>query len=382
MFRLIRKHDTVVRQMTGPAAHLDSDNPQSFRSLVEAVKDYAIFLLDMDGIVRTWNIGAERIKGYASSEIVGKHFSIFYPQEAIDCDWPNQELQIAAREGRFEEEGWRVRKDGSKFWASAIISALRDADGRTYGFAKVTRDMTEQREAQRRLQESERTLRTLSISLLRAQDEERRRVGRELHDSIGQYLAMLKMKLDMVQMSNNPPSGMLDECTQLADQTIKEVRTMSYLLYPPMLEENGLKSAIVWFVDGFSKRSGIDTDVRMPDELERLPADIELALFRVLQESLANVHRHSGSQVAKIRLALDRGKVVLEVADEGNGMSLSKIRAANEDVTGSLGVGLRGMTERARQLGGTLDVQSSPRGTTVTATIPIPENHKQETKEA
>jgi PAS domain S-box-containing protein len=181
-----------------------------FRLLVETVQDYAIFILNPDGNVASWNIGAERIKGYKTDEIVGRHFSCFYPQEDVRNGKPARELVVAAKEGRFEDEVWRIRNDGSRFWANVNITAIRDDSGQLLGFAKITRDVTERmqtqralerevaerRNAERRFQNSERSLRQLSLHLLRTQDEERRRIGRDLHDSLGQYLAVLKMKLD------------------------------------------------------------------------------------------------------------------------------------------------------------------------------------------
>ena len=179
---------------------------ERFRLMVEAVRDYAIFMLDTEGRVTTWNVGAERIKGYRASEIIGRHFSCFYPDEDIRSNKPQLGLEEAAREGRFETEGWRLRKDGSKFWAVVIITAIRDAAGNLLGFGKVTRDFTDRmladkalHESRSRLQESEKSLRELSLHLLRTQDEERRRIGRELHDSLGQTLSFMKMKLDSLK---------------------------------------------------------------------------------------------------------------------------------------------------------------------------------------
>ena len=185
------------------------DSEAKFRLLVEAAQDYAIFMLDPDGKISSWNLGASRIKGYKAEEIIGQHFSRFYPDEDVRNGKPQWELIIAAKEGRFEDEGWRIRKDGSRFWANVIISAVRDQSGELIGFAKVTRDFSERmraqnalqeevaerRQAERQLSKSEKSLRQLSLHLLRTQDEERRRIGRDLHDSLGQYLAVLKMKL-------------------------------------------------------------------------------------------------------------------------------------------------------------------------------------------
>ncbi len=149
---------------TSPATVLGTED--SFRLLVESVKDYAIVMLDPEGHVASWNAGAERIKGYRPDEIMGKHFSCFYPADAIQRGLPEQELQTAAKEGRFEDEGWRVRKDGKQFWANAIISALRDKDGTLRGFAKVTRDLTERKETEERIQQQSKEIMELSTPVM------------------------------------------------------------------------------------------------------------------------------------------------------------------------------------------------------------------------
>lgn len=358
------------------------ESEERFRHLVEAVRDYAIFMLDTDGRVSTWNQGAERIKGYKASEIIGQHFSRFYPEEDIQNRKPETELEIAIRDGRVEDEGWRVRKDGSKFWATVVISAMHDDDGNLIGFSKVTKDNTERmlvlkslRDSRRELHDSEDSLRRLSLHLLRTQDEERRRIGRDLHDSLGQTLSVLKMKLDSLPgtiglNAKDPRNQNIAACANLTEDCIKEVRTIAYLLYPPMLEEMGLKSAISWYVDGFSKRSGIQTTFETPGDFGRLPRHVETALFRVLQESLTNVHRHSGSQVARVRLFIKGGTSVLEVIDEGKGMPVQYSAESSQSGMHVLGVGLRGMEERMRQLGGELELLSSPRGTKVIASVP------------
>jgi PAS domain S-box-containing protein len=360
-----------------------------FRLLVEAVQDYAIFILNPEGKISSWNIGAERIKrikGYKAEEIIGRHFSILYPEEDVRNGKPDWELVVAAREGRFEDEGWRLRKDGSRFWANVIISAIKDDSGKLLGYAKVTRDVTERmqaqraleqevverREAERRFRNSERSLRQLSLHLLRTQDEERRRIGRDLHDTLGQYLAVLKMKLDSVasQIGQGETGQEFDQCIRLMDDSIKEVRTVSYLLYPPMLEEMGLKSAIPWYLDGFSSRSGIKTTFEVPTEFDRLPRESELALFRVLQEGLTNVHRHSGSPTAHVRLLTKDGMAILEIVDQGTGIPSELLADFCRDWTGGLGIGVRGMNERMRQLGGKLELASGKVGTILTAMVP------------
>jgi PAS domain S-box-containing protein len=349
------------------------------RLFIDAVQDYAIFMLDPEGCVSTWNTGAERLKGYKASEIIGQHFSRFYPDEDIRAGKPAWELDVATKGGRFEDEGWRIRKDGSRFWANVIITAVRDRAGVLLGFSKVTRDFTERMLTQksleasrRKLQESEKSLRDLSLHLLRTQDEERRRIGREIHDSLGQYLSVLKMKLD----SMGPSAVTAEEraeCGNLVDECVKEVRTISYLLYPPMLEEMGLTSAIPWYLEGFSKRSGIKTTFHAAEDFGRLSRDAELVLFRVLQESLTNVQRHSGSKSAEISISHTFDLVTMEVTDSGKGLPPAMVELGNRDWMGSLGVGLRGMSERLRQLGGALEMSSDESGTRVRAAIPFRE---------
>ncbi len=372
------------------ALNLLSESESRFRLLVDAVQDYAIFMLDIQGYVASWNLGAERIKGYKVSEIIGKHFSIFYAPE--DKEKPARELQIAIREGRVEDEGWRVRKDGSRFWANVVITALRDSTGSLVGFGKVTRDMTERMQAQELLRgevadrtaaqhglhASESSLRRLSQHLFRTQDEERRRIGREMHDSLGQYLSALKMKLDSVRLSAPGSASTLArelaEAASLADGCIREVRTLSYLLYPPMLEEIGLQAAAPWYVDGFAKRSGIETTCTVADDFGRLSLDAETALFRVLQESLTNVHRHSASPSAEVRFYRNHENVVLEVLDHGQGVPPPLLASLAQGGMGALGVGFRGMSERMRQLDGCVEIVSEPDRTLVRASVPAKKN--------
>jgi PAS domain S-box-containing protein len=397
LIRVCAEHSAVVLDeretsfSSGEAKIALRRSEERFRLLVDAVQDYAIFMLDVQGHITTWNKGAERIKGYRLSEIIGKHFSIFYPEEDLRAGKPQWELEVAAKEGRLEDEGWRLRRDGSRFWASVIITAIRNDAGKLIGFGKVTRDFTdrikrdevlrreiaERTEAQKRLRESESSLRQLSLRLLQTQDEERRRIGRDLHDSVGQYLVGLKMKVDSLKSAAERNRGVdtrqLAECSQLTEEAIKEVRTISYLLYPPMLEELGLKSAIPWYLDGFTMRSGIKTTLEVCPDFDRLPGDLELALFRILQECLTNVHRHSGSPRATVRLLTENGAAILQVIDEGNGIQPKNWGDLSQDWMGAFGVGLRGMDERVRQLGGDLQISSGQGGTTVTATVPIPE---------
>jgi PAS domain S-box-containing protein len=394
LMRVCAEHSAVVLEeghssfTSGEARIALRRTEERFRLLVDAVQDYAIFMLDVQGHVSSWNTGAARIKGYGVSEIIGKHFSIFYTEEDIRAGKPARGLEVAAKEGRFEDEGWRLRKDGSRFWANVILTAVRDDTGTLIGFGKVTRDFTEKilvsealrkeiaerTEAQRKLHDSEKSLRQLSLRLLQTQDEERRRIGRDLHDSVGQYLVGLKMKVDALKSTaehtQQEDISELAECSQMIEEAIKEVRTISYILFPPMLEELGLQSAIPWYLEGFTKRSGIKTTFEVAPEFDRIRGDLELALFRVLQESLTNVHRHSGSSTAIVRLYSNGPTVVLQVTDEGRGTPTKNLEGRANDWMAAFGVGLRGMSERLRQLGGDLQISSTEAGTTITATLP------------
>jgi PAS domain S-box-containing protein len=337
-----------------------------FRLFIDQVTDYAIFLLTPAGEVATWNPGAERIKGYKADEIIGRHFRIFYPPDEIANRKPERELKDAITNGHFEDEGWRLRKDGSRFWANVIITAVRGRDDQLLGFGKVTRDLTERRNAEERMRE-------LSGRLLRMQDEERGRLGRELHDTIGQYLSAAKMSIEGLVLDERVeehPSEHLVNSIEMIDRCIRDVRTLSYLLYPPMLEETGLASAIRWHLEGFSKRSRIQTTYEIADDVIRLPRDAELALFRIVQESLTNIHRHSESKTAHIRFVVQHGEAIVEVKDQGKGMPTCSWES-DADSIATLGVGIRGMRERVRQLNGQLEIFSSPEGTSVRASIPL-----------
>jgi signal transduction histidine kinase len=217
-------------------------------------------------------------------------------------------------------------------------------------------------------EQAEASLRTLSVRLLELQDQERRKFSRELHDSLGQYLVGAKMNLAMLGKSV-PDNPLIAECTKLLDQAMTETRTISHLLHPPLLDETGFASAARWYVEGFAKRSGIPTGLDMPEDLGRLPSSLELALFRVLQESLTNVHRHSKSRKADVSVRLYEDKVVLRVRDYGKGIPADVLgRFRRHSAHG--GVGLAGMRERIHELGGQLEMDSDSHGTQVVATMP------------
>jgi PAS domain S-box-containing protein len=361
------------------------DSDEIFRLLVESVQDYAIFLLDPNGTIMTWNAGAERIKGYKPSEIIGEHFSRFYSREAKEGGWPQRELEIAASTGRFTDEGWRLRKDGTTFWASVVITALRNPNsGELRGFSKVTRDLTERRALEERTQELNKELRgrmaqlaesrtqlelrnlelqRLSGRLVSFQDEERRRISRELHDDLGQELIALKMTLDTSQFASRA------EAIKLTESVLAKVRNLSYLMHPPLLDESGLLPALHVFIDGLKKRSKLRITIDCkPDSFPRLSRDVETSIFRVIQEAITNVQRHSGSADARIEVHLQADRVFVRIRDFGVGMPI-------DSMTGGLaithGVGVNSLRERVKQLGGEVNILRAEPGTLVEAVIPL-----------
>jgi signal transduction histidine kinase len=234
----------------------------------------------------------------------------------------------------------------------------------------LSAELTARGKAERIARDSEESMRSLAARLLQLQDEERRKFSRELHDSLGQYLSGVKMHLDM--FSTQPTPTLLSEAIHLLDQSISETRTISHLLHPPLLDEAGFASAAKWYLEGFAQRSGIQVNLDLPDDVGRLPRPIELGLFRVLQESLTNIHRHSGSSKADISLKLLPRTVVLNVRDYGRGLPQELLTVFRAQGTNS-GVGLAGMRERMRELGGHLDIQSGPTGTLISVTMPLQE---------
>jgi len=335
--------------------------------LVECVKDYAIFMLDPKGHVMSWNQGAQQIKGYSREEILGRHFSAFYPPEDVMAGKPGRELEIAVAEDRFEDVGWRLRKDGSRFWANVVITPQRDHNGDLRGFTKVTRDITERKKA-------EEAICDLSGRLLRVQDEVRRRMARELHDSAAQTLSALSLNLALLKTSpevaNHPKAGKtLDDSIELVNDGTREIRTLCYLLHPPALDNACLGSALRWYADGFAQRTKIRVDFEVSPGLERLPEEVEAALFRVAQEALANVYRHSGSTTAGVRLALNNREITLEIRDRGKGLPPGILEDGSSG-RARLGVGIPGMRERLQRLGGRLEIESGSGGTRVIAILP------------
>ena len=214
-------------------------------------------------------------------------------------------------------------------------------------------------------------LRRLSVKLLSVQDEERRRIARELHDSLGQDLTAAKISLDMLAQEGHLSSAHLHDAQSMVERCISDTRTLSHLLHPPLLDEAGFSSAARWYVEGFGRRSKIETRLQLPEHLHRLPRQSEIALFRILQEALTNVHRHSGSRAVEVCVKANQSDVLLTVRDFGTGVPAEVLDRFWK--TGNVGVGLAGIRERLQELGGVLEIESSSEGTLLKVKIPMEE---------
>ena len=333
---------------------------QKFRSLLEAAPD-AMLITTADGEIVLANSRADHLFGYSRQELLGKNIRMLVPSWALSS-YHVGELSA-------------VCKDGSTFPSEISSSPLQTEEGLLV--TSAIRDITERKRAEQRiaeqtqqLYEANRELRHLSSRIVAIRDEERRRLGRELHDSQGQYLAAIKMNLEMIETTDTAISNVqrtaLKEAINLLERSMREIRVISHLLHPPLLDEIGLQAVVPWYLNSFSERSGIQIDLEMLGEVTKLPDQIELAVFRVMQECLTNVHRHSGSKVAKVKIVPQETSITLEVSDQGQGLS------AHSD-SRVMGVGITGMRERVRELGGEFEIKSSAEGTIVKAVLPIGE---------
>jgi len=383
-----------------PALRLQADKATGLLAAIVDSSDDAIVSKTLEGVITSWNAGAERLFGYTASEAVGQHISLIIPLDRRD-----EETVIIDRIKKGERiehfDTVRVRKDKRLRDISLTISPVRDGSGKIVGASKIARDITQRKQMERALRESEgryRTLadaletqvqirtqelekknadlRDLSGRLMEAQDVERRHIARELHDSAGQTLTALGMQLARISADAKKNPAQLAKDIQDAEELVQhlsqEIRTTSYLLHPPLLDETGISSALSWYVQGLAERSSLAIDLKIPDNLGRLPSEMELLLFRLVQECLTNIHRHSGSKTARIRIEREGNNIHLEVEDKGRGMSPERLAEIQSQGTG---VGIRGMRERVRHFRGDLVIESNGSGTKVYATLPLKTAH-------
>jgi PAS domain S-box-containing protein len=385
------------------------ESEERLRLLIEGVREYAIFQLDPQGRIISWNAGAERLKGYRTGEILGKHFSVFYEPNDVQSGKPKANLAAAAQEGECKDEGWRIRKGGSHFWAHVVITALRDPKGNLRGFVKLTRDMTELRAREAALEEAKEKLELrveqrgavlakvnlelrkeiaesqriegelrMSLDQLRAfaarlqsvREGERTSIAREIHDELGQACTAIKMDLALVGRRLSKKQSQLhakvDSTVQLVDNMIGTLRRIASELRPRTLDDLGLPPALEAHAQEFESRTGIRCSVTLPQEPLVLDADRSTAIFRIFQESLTNVARHAHATQVEARLERQRDQLIFQVHDNGKGFDAEQTSARRS-------LGLVGMQERALLLNGELKIEGAlGSGTTVTLRIPLP----------
>jgi PAS domain S-box-containing protein len=325
----------------------------------------AIVVRDVNSVILFWNRGAQQTYGWSAAEACG---NVSHQFLATEFSEPFDEIhEKLFQSGSWEGELEHTTREGRRITVASRQVLQRDQQGRIIGILEINRDITSRKDA-------EQSLRNLSGRLLQLQDEERRRIARELHDSTGQSLAALVIHLSAMNArvtSIDPSAGeFIIEAIQLSQKASDEIRTLSYLLYPPTLDYAGLGSALEWYIDGFTQRSKVKVELKVSLGPDRLAEIEERTLFRVVQESLTNIFRHSESATASVRLELHSGVVRLEVTDNGKGIP-ADILAALNSTGGQLGVGIRGMRERVRQLGGWLQVRSREGGTAIVVKLPI-----------
>jgi PAS domain S-box-containing protein len=327
--------------------------------LVQSVIDYSIFMLDPNGRVISWNLGAERIKGYTTQDILGQHFSIFYPPEDIAAGKPAWELEVAIAEGRLEDEGWRLRKDGTRFWANVVITALFDETGRLRGFGKVTRDMTERRNTERALDERGRLL----SHLIRAQEAERRRIAWDVHDDTIQSMVAVGMRLQL--LADRLPEEHAASMSRLNDTvsaTITRLRDLTFRLHPPEIDHAGLTEALSSYLAQVATEAGLRWEL-VHDLEHEPPAEVAITIFRICQEALTNVRKHAQATSVTVSLSSADHGVQIRVLDDGVGADAGP--SYEGPGTPHEHFGMIEMRERAELAGGWWSIQARPGGGTM-----------------
>ena len=345
----------VVEEPEGHRVYTLEGSDLPYSTLVEKMQQGAA-MLDARGCVVYCNLSLAQLLGVPRETVIGRLLLDFVAAE----DQPA--YQRLLQENQIESNEGEVRlhlADGSLIptnFSFSLLSRDKSATG------VLITDLTSQKQQME-----------FASRLQAMQDEERRRLARELHDSVGQNLAALGMNIAIVQAQSHKLDSLgaraVSENAHLVEQVSREIRTISHLLHPPLLDIAGLASALRWYADGFSERSNIKVDLEIPSDFGRLPDELEITIFRIVQECLTNIHRHSGSSTATIRLHQEGDRLTVQVQDSGKGIPLEKQHELIESGRG--GVGLAGMRERLRRLGGTLEIESNESGTTVSAILKV-----------
>ena len=374
------------------AQEMVRQSSEQFRLLVESVRDYAIFMLDTEGHVRSWNAGAEAIKGYKADEIIGKHFSIFYPDDDVQRDKPGFELKTAAEVGRFEDEGWRIRNDGTRFWANVVITALRDKDGVLRGFGKVTRDLTERKKAEeQRLQLArEQVARSEAEAASRAKDEFLATVSHELRTPLNAILGWGRLlrtsKLDEESFTRGLET--IERNAKLQVQLIDDLLDVSRIISGKLrltvmpVELSSIIEASVDSIRPAADAKGIRLQVLLDSNAGLISGDPD-RLQQVVWNLLSNAVKFSG-KVGRVQIRLQRidSHVEIAISDSGRGISpeflpyvFDRFRQADSSISrmhGGLGLGLAIVRNLVELHGGSVQAQSPGEGLGATFTVQLP----------
>ncbi|MFG1808109.1 PAS domain S-box protein [Streptomyces sp. NPDC049040] len=337
-----------------------AQHEMAFTLLVTSVLDYGIFMLDPEGYVSTWNAGAERIKGYSAKDIIGRHFSVFYPPEDIAARKPYLELESAVADGRLEDEGWRIRKDGTRFWANVVITPLFDRTGELRGFGKVTRDMTERRAAEQALTERRR----LFAHLVQAQELERRRIAWDVHDDSIQAMVAVGMRLQLLaDQAGEPYASELARLDVSVREAVGRLRNLSFRLQPPGIDRHGLVESLSQHLADVVGGWGLEPSLE--HTLVREPApETAITIFRIVQEALLNVRKHARARSVHVSITTENEGLLIRVADDGTGHPAPPHGLREH-------FGLMEMRERAETAGGWWNLRSEPgSGSTVEFWVP------------
>ncbi len=345
----------VVQETEGHRVYTLEGSDLPYSALVERMQQGAA-MLDANCCIVYANRSLAQLLGLPREAVVGFPLNHFLaPEDHPTCQKLLQEAQSGPSEGEL-----RLLRPANEFLSAHFSFTLLSRDKSATGV--LITDLTDRKEQVE-----------LTSRFQRMQDDERKRIARELHDSVGQLLAAIGMNIAVVQSQSNkldlPGQTAVSENAMLVEEVSREIRTISHLLHPPLLDVAGLASALRWYVDGFSERSKIKVDLDIPSDFGRLPDEVEIAVFRIVQECLTNIHRHSGSATAQISLHLDNNQLTVQVCDQGKGIPRERQRELLE--SGRAGIGFGGMRERLRQLHGTLEIQSENKGTTVIATLKV-----------
>jgi PAS domain S-box-containing protein len=354
----------IERRKVGRSKKLLEENKRFTQKVAETIPS-VLFVYDLEEQRNIYvNHQSSKVLGYTDEEVLrmGDRFlkETMHPEDLARLPQLAAEY-LERKDGEVFEHVFRLRhKDGEWRWIHRCATVFaRGADGRPKQLVGTATDITEQKI-------TEEQLRLLSLRLLNIQDEERGSIARELHDGTAQNLFALSLSLQNLQQQSDldaPVRSALEECKRICDQSLQELRTISYVLHPPMFDQSGLVGALQTFVSGFSRRSGVQVELKIEDGVRRLLPAIERDLLRVVQEGLANVARHSGSRTAFVGMEQNTDAVIVQIRDSGKGIPAK--RQFRE------GLGITSMRERLRQVGGRLDIQSSPEGTRLTAAVPL-----------